>query len=183
MTSGREEQDWDAVVPYTGPPRWQPSVYAPQPGQYWTPLPRPARPRPPGTTIAAAVLAFVLALLTLVGTVYAMVFSALLAVTRSSAGGLGPWISLVHLGLAAALVAGGVLVLGGRRSWLFAAAAGEVALSVYWAMVLADATLPGLGDGVYTVPVVVTVLAAVSAGLACTPSARAWAGRTAVPGS
>jgi hypothetical protein len=120
------------------------------------------------------VLAFVLAVLTLFGTVYAMAFSALLAVTRRSAGGLGPWIALVQLGVVGALVAGGLLVLGGRRTWLFAAAAAEVVLSVYWVVVLDDAALPGMGDGVFTVPVVLTALAVVSAGLACTPAARAW---------
>ncbi len=154
------EQDWEAVVPYTGPPRtapvpdWPPPAhppaygpppgYAAPPGGYWPP-PRPSRPARPGMTVAAAVLAFVLAALTLFGTVYAMAFSALLAVTRRSAGGLGPWIALVQLGVVGALVAGGLLVLGGRRSWLFAAAAAEVALSVYWVVVLDDAALPGLG--------------------------------------
>jgi hypothetical protein len=125
-------------------------------------------------TVAAAVLAFVLAALTLFGTVYAMAFSALLAVTRRSAGGLGPWIALVQLGVVGALVAGGLLVLGGRRSWLFAAAAAEVALSAYWLVVLDDAALPGLSGGVFTVPVVFAVLAAASAGLACSPAARDW---------
>ncbi|WP_448613084.1 hypothetical protein [Modestobacter sp. URMC 112] len=188
-----EQQDWDAVVPYTGPPSYGPGnpppAYPPAafgyPPPAWGPAPRaPSGPSRPGTTIAAAVLAFVLALLTLFGTVYAMVFSALLAVTRRSAGGLGPWISLVHLGLVAALVAGGVLVLGGRRAWLLAAAAAEVALSVYWAVVLDAAALPGLGGGVFGVPVVFAVLAAASAALAATPSARTWRpGRAAVPGS
>lgn len=185
-----EDQDWEAVVPYTGPPRWEPPVYAPQPGwappaQAWAPgwaappgAPwpprRPAGPARPGVTIAAAVLAFLLAAMTLFGTVYAMALSAMLAVTRRSAGGLGPWIALVQLGLVAALVAGGVLVLGGRRAWLLAAAAAELALSVYWVVVLDDAALPGLGGGVLAVPVVFAVLAAASAGLACTPAARAW---------
>jgi hypothetical protein len=183
-----EEQDWEAVVPYTGPPRWgppagpqswPPPVYAPPPGYaqppgpYWAP-PRPPGPPRPGAVIGAAVLAFVLAVLTLFGTVYAMAFSALLAVTRRSGGGLGPWIALVQLGVVAALVAGGVLLLGGRRPWLFTAAALEVALSVYWVVVLDDAALPGMGDGVFAVPVVLAVLAAVTAGLACTPAARAW---------
>ena len=200
-----EEQDWEAVVPYTGPPRWgppagpqswPPPAYAPQPGYappsgyapppgyalppgyapprpYWAP-PRPGGPPRPATVIGAAVLAFVLALLTLFGTVYAMAFSALLAVTRSPGGGLGPWIALVQLGVVAALVAGGVLVLGGRRGWLFAAAALTLALSVYWVVVLRDAALPGMGDGVFAVPVVLSVLAAAAAGLACTPAARAW---------
>jgi hypothetical protein len=119
------------------------------------------------------VLAFVLAVLTLLGTVYAMALSALLAVSRRSAGGLGPWISLVHLGLVAALVAGGVLLLGGRRVWLLAAAAAELALAAYWWVVLDSAPLPGLG-GVSAVPVVFAVLAALSAGLACTPASRTW---------
>ena len=190
------EQDWEAVVPYTGPPRtasppgWPPPAYAPPaygpppgygpapgwgapPGAHWPP-PRPSGPARPGSTITAAVLAFVLAVLTLFGTVYAMAFSALLAVTRRSAGGLGPWIALVQLGVVGALVAGGLLVLGGRRSWLFAAAAAEVALSVYWLVVLDDAALPGLDGGVFAVPVVFAVLAAASAGLACTPAAREW---------
>ena len=198
MTPGREdEQDWEAVVPYTGPPSYRdaqrPPVYPPSgwtawpawpaspawpppPGWAWAPPPpRPAGPTRPATTVAAAVLAFVLALLTLFGTVYAMVFSALLAVTRSSAGGLGPWIALVQLAVVATLVAGGVYLLGGRRSWLLAAAAATVALSVYWAVVLSQVSLPGLdGDDLLAVPVVFAVLAALCAGLACTPAARAW---------
>ncbi len=197
------QQDWEAVVPYTGPPGygsqpygppgygpppWTPPGYpaqpawgaqpqpawgAPPPGWTWSP-PRPPGPARPGAAIAAAVLAVVLALLTLFGTVYAMVFSALLAVTRRSAGGLGPWIALVQLGVVGALVAGGLLLLGGRRVWLFVAAGAELALSVYWVVVLDDAALPGMGDGVFTVPVVFAVLAAVSAGLACTPAVAAW---------
>jgi hypothetical protein len=122
------------------------------------------------------VLAFVLAALTLFGTVYAMAFSALLAVARRPDGGLGPWIALVQLGVVAALVAGGLLVLSGRRTWLFVAAAAELALSVYWVLVLDQAALPGMGDGVFAVPVVFGVLAAMSGGLACTPAARAWEG-------
>jgi hypothetical protein len=189
------DQDWEAVVPYTGPPRtapapdWPPPAYpppayaqppapyglpyAPPSGWAWVP-PRPPGPSRPGVTIAAAVLAFVLAVLTLFGTVYAMAFSALIAVTRRPGGGLGPWIALVQLGVVGALVAGGLLVLGGRRTWLFVAAAAEVALSLYWIVVLGDAALPGMGDGVFTVPVVFAVLAVVSAGLACTPAAREW---------
>jgi len=189
VTQGREDdQDWEAVVPYTGPPSYQdghrppvyaPPAYGPPPGWpppqtwSWAP-PRPPGPTRPGTTLAAAVLSFVLAALALIGTVYAMVFSALLAVTRSSAGGLGPWIALVQLAVEGALVAGGVVVLGGRRTWLLAAAAATVALSVYWAVVLSDASLPGLGDELLVVPVVFAVLAALAAGLACTPAARAW---------
>jgi hypothetical protein len=183
-----DEQDWEAVVPYTGPPSYQdayrpplyaPPAYGPPPGwappQPWSWAPTgPAGPPRPGTTIAAAVLAFVLAVLSLFGTVYAMVFSALVAVTRSSAGGLGPWIALVQLAVVGALVAGGVLVLQGRRTWLLAAAAATVALAVYWAVVLSDASLPGLGDELLAVPVVFGVLAALSVGLAGTPAARAW---------
>jgi hypothetical protein len=201
---GHAEQDRDAVDPYPGPPgyapaqghgpaqTWAPPAYAPPPGWpppahgpqpgwsapppagwTWVP-PRPPGPTRPGAAVAAAVLAFVLAVLTLFGTVYAMVFSALLAVTRRSGGGLGPWIALVQLGVVGALVAGGLLVLGGRRVWLFVAAAAELALSVYWVVVLDDAALPGMGDGVFTVPVVFAVLAAVSVWLACTPAVRAW---------
>jgi hypothetical protein len=133
------------------------------------------------------VLAFVTAVLTLFGTVYGMVFSALVAVTRTSAGGLGPWIALVQLAVVGVLVAGGVLVLQGRRTWLLAAAAATVALSVYWTVVLSDASLPGLGDELLAVPVVFAVLAALSAGLASTPAARVWerhraAGRAAAGG-
>jgi hypothetical protein len=120
------------------------------------------------------VLAFVSAALTLFGTVYAMAFSALLAVTRRSAGGLGPWISLVQLAVVGALVAGGLLVLAGRRTWLLAAAAAELALAVYWAVVLADAPLTGLADGLLPVPVVFGVLAVASAALCSTPAARSW---------
>ena len=166
---------------YGAPPGYGPPPgYGAPPGWHWAP-PRPSGPTRPGETVAAAVLAFVLALLTLFGTVYAMVFSALLAVTRSSAGGLGPWIALVQLAVVGALVAGGVYVLGSRRTWLLAAAAGTVVLSVYWTVVLSEASLPGIGgDDLLVVPVVFAVLAALSAGLACTPAARAWERQQAV---
>jgi hypothetical protein len=108
------------------------------------------------------------------GTVYAMAFSALLAVTRRSAAGLGPWIALVQLAVAAAVVTGGILVLGGRRRWLLAAAGAELALAGYWWVVLAEAPTTPLGDGMVSVPLVFAVLAAVSAGLTFLPASRDW---------
>jgi hypothetical protein len=204
---GGPEQDWEATPPYAGPPSYPPQPYQyqqfqPYPPQAyssppgwgapsygpppwgWTPA-QPPRPQRPGTSIAAAVLAFTLALLTLVGSVYAAAFSALLALARRPDGGLDSWTPFAQLLVVIALVAGGVLVLGGRRTVLLAAAAAELLLAVWWFAVLGDVAPAGLSGQAVLLPLVFGLLAAVAVGLTCTPSARAWArqeeGRRAAP--
>ncbi|WP_222263745.1 hypothetical protein [Modestobacter marinus] len=181
--------DWDAVPPYSGPPRWQPP-----PPQQWPPPPWPPAsgwppgsgwpapgwvrpPRRPGVVITAAVLAFVSAGFVALGTVYAMVFSALLAVVDGPAAGLGPWIALVQLAVVGALVTAGVQELRGRPRWLRGAAAAQVALSIYWAVVLGDVTAVPVSDAALSVPVVFAALALAAGGCTVLPEARAWAAR------
>jgi hypothetical protein len=149
--------------PGYGPPPW---------GWYPPPPPRPQRP---GTSIAAAVLAFTLALLTLLGSVYAAAFSALLSIARRPAGALDSWTPFAQLLVVLALVAGGALVLGGRRALLLAAAAAEVVLAVWWLVVLGDIAVSGLSGGLGALPLLFAALAAVAAGLTFSPSARRWA--------
>ncbi|WP_369133277.1 hypothetical protein [Modestobacter sp. I12A-02662] len=127
--------------------------------------------------IAAAVLAFASAGFVALGTVYAMVFSALLAVVEGPAAGLGPWIALVQLAVVGALVTGGVQQLRGRPRWLRGAAAAQVALSIYWAVVLGDVTAVPVSDAALSVPVVFAALALAAAGCTVLPEARAWAAR------
>jgi hypothetical protein len=196
------EPDWEATTPYAGPPSYParpgphqqpfpapPAAYGPPPGwgapgwgapgwgapgwgaPGWGPPP-PPRPQRPGTSIAAAVLAFTLALLTLVGTVYAAAFSALLTIARRPTGGLDSWTPLAQLVVVGALVAGGVLVLGGRRTVLLIAVVVELLLAVWWFVVLGDVAPSGVSGSVGLLPLVFGVLAAIAAGLAFTPSAQ-----------
>jgi hypothetical protein len=169
--------DWGA--PGWGAPGWGAPAYGPPPGwgaPGWGP-PQPVRPQRPGTSIAAAVLGFTLALLTLVGTVYAAAFSALLTLARRPDGGLDSWTPFAQLLVVVVLVAGGVLVLGGRRTVLLAAAVAELLLAVWWFVVLGDVAPSGLSGEVVLLPLVFGLLAAVAAGLTFTPSAQAWAGQ------
>ncbi|MGY1856314.1 DUF3824 domain-containing protein [Modestobacter sp. SYSU DS0290] len=132
-------------------------------------------PRRPGVVLGAAALAFGSALLTLVGTVYAMAFSALLAVTRGPSAGIGPWIALVQLLVVALFVVGGLMALsGGRREWLLGAAVAQVGLSVYWVVVLTSAAPAPIGDTVLVLPVLYGALAVAAAGLTFLPDAVAW---------
>jgi hypothetical protein len=162
--------------PYGPPPGWgAPGWGAPgwgAPG--WGP-PQPPRPQRPGTSIAAAVLAFTLALLTLVGTVYAAAFSALLTIARRPTGGLDSWTPFAQLAVVGALVAGGVLVLGGRRTVLLAGAVVELLLAIWWFVVLGDVAPSGVSGSVGLLPLVFGVLAATAAALAFAPSAQEWA--------
>jgi hypothetical protein len=114
-------------------------------------------------------------LLTLLGSVYAAAFSALLSIARRPAGGLDSWTPFAQLLVVLALVAGGALVLGGRRGLLLAAAAAEVVLAVWWLVVLGDIAVSGLSGGLGALPLLFAALAAVAAGLTFTPSARRWA--------
>ncbi|MGY1842912.1 hypothetical protein [Modestobacter sp. SYSU DS0875] len=180
-------QQWGPPQPW-GPPQWG----APQAPPQWGAPPHPGQqpppgwgwggyappfargPRRPGVVVGAAVLAFGSALLTLVGTVYAMAFSALLAVTRGPSAGIGPWIALVQLLVVALFVVGGLTALsGGRREWLWAAAAGQLCLSVYWVVVLTSTTAP-IGEAVVVLPVVYGALGLAAAGLTVLPDAVAW---------
>ena len=176
------------AAPYEGPtPGWGVPADGPPPGWAvpgwgvpgwgvpgWGP-PRPTGPQRPGTSIAAAVLAFTLALLTLVGTVYAAAVSALLTIARRPTGALDSWTPFAQLLVVAALVAGGVLVLGGRRTVLLGAAVVELLLAVWWFVVLGDVVPSGVSGPVGLLPLVFGVLAAVAAGLTFAPSAQEWA--------
>ena len=161
--------------PQYGPPPYQPAQYGPPPGWGWTPYPQ--RPQRPGAVIAAAVLAFASALLVVVGTVYAMAFSALLSLARGPDAGMGPLTAGAHLLLAGLLVVGGLRALEHDRRWLLGAVVVQLALSVYWVVVLDDVAPSTLGDGVLTVPLVYAALALVSGGLTFLPDARAWTAR------
>jgi len=192
--------DWDASTPYAGPPSYgpadRPSWSAPVPAPYpvpsygtapygapaggWAPYPpAPARPQRPGSVIAAAVLLFVSAVLVLLGTLYGMAFSALADLAYGPDSGLSPWLALVQLAQVGLLVVGGVQVLARDRRWLLIGCAVQLALSLYWAVVLTRLASPTFSDTVLVLPVVYGVLAAVAAGLTFLPDARAWTARPA----
>ena len=174
---------WDGT-PYTGPPQYLPQYGPPQYGPPpwgppgWGPNPYPVRPQRPGPVIAAAVLAFASAVLVLVGTVYAMAFSALLSLARGPDAGIGPAVALLQLALAGLLVTGGLRVLGHDRWWLLGAAAGQLAMTVYWLVVLDDVAPSTIDGSVLTLPLVYGALAVVAAGLTFLPDSRAWTTRT-----
>jgi hypothetical protein len=192
--------DWQADVPYAGPPQWGPPQWGPAqwappqwappaqqwapppyppPGGGWAPYPPPGprRDRRPGPVIAAAVLAFASAVLVLVGTVYALAFSALLSLARGPDAGMGAGSALLQLALAALLVVGGLRALSRDLRWLRGAAAGQLALSGWWLVVLGDALPATVSDSVLVLPVVYGALAAVALGLTSLPDARGWAAR------
>ncbi|GAB4082826.1 hypothetical protein GCU67_07155 [Modestobacter muralis] len=185
------QQPWDP--PACGQPQWgQPQWPQPQGGQPpWGPAPwgppqpwgPPARAERPGLHVAAAVLAFVSTVLVVVGTIWAMAFSALSSLARGSSAGISGWTALIQLVLAGLLVAGGVRVLGGSRRWLLGAAALQLALSLYWVAVLDDVAPATLSEGVFVLPAVFAVLALLAGGLPFLPELRRWlhrrSGRTA----
>jgi hypothetical protein len=160
------------------PPPWGPPPYGyPPPG--WGPHPVQG-PQRPGSVIAAAVVAFSSTLLVLVGTVYAMAFSALLSLARRPDAGIGIWVTLVQLVLAALLVVGGLRALSGDRRWLLTAAAAQLAMSLYWVAVLDDLAATTFNESVVVLPLLYGALAVVAGGLLLLPDARAWtAGRPA----
>jgi hypothetical protein len=208
--------DWQADVPYAGPPQWgppqpqwgpppqewtpqqwappqwAPQQWAPQqwasqqwappqyppPGSGWAPYPpQPPRDRRPGPVIAAAVLVFASAVLVLVGTVYALAFSALLSLARGPDAGMGAGLALLQLALAGLLVAGGLRALSRDLRWLRGAAAGQLALSGWWLLVLGNALPATVSDTVLVLPLLYGALAAVALGLTFVPDARTWAVR------
>jgi hypothetical protein len=182
--------EWDGGAPYTGPPPWgppppqwaQPQWTQPQ----WAPppyAPYPLRPRRPGPVIASAVLAFVSALLVVIGTVYGLALSALLSLARGPDTGMGAGLALLQLVLAGLLVLGGVRVLHRDRRWLLGAAAGQLAVSLWWFLVLDDVLPATVGDGVLVLPLLYAAPAAVAAGLTFLPEARAWTERARPVGS
>jgi hypothetical protein len=198
--------EWGAGPPYPGPPypgppqyrppyepqwsppqqQWGPPPYAapgqPQPGWGWVPYPpQPPRPQRPGSVIAAAVLAFASAVLVLVGTVYAMAFSALLSLARGPDSGMGVWLALLQLGLAGLLVVGGLRALSRDLRWLLGATAVQLALCVHWVVVLDDVVPPTVSGSVLVLPLLYGALAAVAAGLTFLPDARAWTARPPGP--
>jgi hypothetical protein len=178
--------------PYGQPQQWGPPPYAhpgypqpgypqpgyPQPGWGWVPYPpQQSGPQRPGSVITAAVLVFVSAVLVLLGTLYAMAFSALLSLARGPNNGIGPWLALLQLALAGLLLAGGLRALSRDRRWLLGAAAGQLALSVHWFRVLGDLAPPTVNESVLVLPLVYGALAVVAAGLTFLPDARAWTAR------
>ena len=169
------------TAPYGAPPYGAPG--AGQPGWGWTPYPqRPTGPQRPGSVIAAAVLVFASALLVLVGTLYGMAFSALVDLAYGPDSGLSPWLALVQLAQVGLLVVGGTQVLARDRRWLLVGCAVQLALSVYWAVVLTGLASAAFSDSVLVLPVVYGVLALVAAGLTFLPDARAWTARPAPTG-
>jgi hypothetical protein len=187
--------DWDA--PYPGPPQhrphyggtppqqqWGPPPYAPPgyppPGWGWMPY-QPQRPQRPGSVIGAAVLAFASTLLVLVGTVYAMAFGALLSLARGPDHGIGSWVAVAQLVLAALLVVGGIRALGRDRRWLLGAAAGQLAMSLYWVVVLDDIAPSTFSGSVLVLPLLYGALAVVAGGLLFLPDARVWTARRPGP--
>jgi hypothetical protein len=167
---GTASSPW-GTAPYQPAP---PAPGQPQPTWGWVPYAPPRRSRRPGPVIAAAVLAFTSAVLVLVGTVYAVAFSALLSLARGPGSGMGPGLTLLHLAVAGLLVVAGLRVLARDRRWLLAAAAVQLALTVFWVLVLDDLSPVTLRSSVVVLPLVYGVLAAVAAGLTLLPDVRAW---------
>jgi len=162
------------------PPPWGPPPYGyPPPG--WGPH-LVQGPQRPGSVIAAAVVAFASTLLVLVGTVYAMAFSALLSLARGPDAGIGPVVALLQLALAGLLVTGGLQVLHRNRWWLLGAAAGQLTMTVYWLVVLDDVAPSTIDGSVLTLPLLYGALAVVAAGLTFLPDARAWTTRRTTGG-
>jgi hypothetical protein len=127
------------------------------------------------------VLAFASALLVLFGTLYAMAFSALLSLARGPHSGMSTWSALPQVALAGLLLAGGVRILARDRRWLLGAAAGQLALSGCWLVVLEQVAPPTVGGAVLGLPLFYALLAVVSGGLTFLPDARSWTARPAVP--
>ena len=167
-------------APYGGAPYGGASYgAAPHGGPAWgwpVPAPRPARP---GAVIAAAVLVFASALLVLVGTLYAMTFGALVSLAFGPASGFSPWLAVLQLVLTGLLVLGGAQVLNRDRRWLLLACAGQLALCVYWGVLLTGIASPAFNDTALVLPVVYGLLAAVAVGLTFLPDARRWTARPA----
>jgi hypothetical protein len=162
------QQQWPPPQPWAPAPAWGQPAWG-QPA--WGPPPRPQRS---GLDVAGAVLAFVSTLLVLIGTVYAMAFSALLSLARGPSSGVGGWTAFLQLALAGLLVAGGVRVLSGSRWWLLGAAALQLALSLYWVAVLDDIAPSTISDGVFVLPALFGGLALLAGGLPFLPEVRRW---------
>lgn len=174
-------QAWTPPPGWGPPPGWVPAGWGP-PG--WGPpggWGGPQRPARPGSVIAAAVLAFVSALLVVLGTIYGLAFSALLSLTQGPSAGVGTGTALAQLALVALLVVGGLRQLNGDRRFLLAAGGLQLALSLYWVVVLGDLSSRTVGDALGFVSVLYLVLAGTAAGLTFLPDARAWGRRAAPP--
>ncbi|MCZ2819994.1 hypothetical protein O2V63_06605 [Modestobacter sp. VKM Ac-2977] len=190
---GPPPQGWAAPQPWTAPQEWAaPQGWPPPPG--WVPVGwgppgwgppggwgAPQRPARPGSVVAAAVLAFVSALLVVLGTIYGLAFSALLSLAQGPSAGVGTGTALAQLALVALLVVGGLRQLNGDRRFLLAACGLQLALSLYWVTVLGDLSARTIGDALGFVPVLYVVLAGTAAGLTFLPDARAWGKRATPP--
>jgi hypothetical protein len=84
---------------------------------------------------------------------------------------------VLHLALVGLLVAGGVRALSRDRRWLLGAAGGQLALSIYWLVVLDDVATVTISDAILVLPILYVALAVVAAGLTFLPDARAWTAR------
>ncbi|NIH69567.1 hypothetical protein [Modestobacter marinus] len=126
-------------------------------------------------------LAFVSAVLVVLGTIYGLAFSALLSLARGPSAGVGTWTALAQLALVTLLVVGGLRQLNGDRRWLLAACAVQLALCLYWVLVLDDLASRTVGDALGFVPLLYLALAGAAAGLTFLPDARAWARRAGPP--
>jgi hypothetical protein len=135
------------------------------------------RPQRPGPVLAAAVITFVSALLVVFGTLYGLALSALLSLARGPDTGMGAGLAVLQLVLAGLLVFGGVRLLHRDRRWLLGAAAGQLAVSLWWLVVLDDVLPSTVGNGALVVPLLYGALAAVAAGLTFARESRAWTAR------
>ncbi|WP_369137738.1 hypothetical protein [Modestobacter versicolor] len=172
-------QPW-APPPYGQQPPYAPPPYGHQPPA-WAYPPAPRGPQRPGPVIAAAVFAFVSAVLVLVGTLYGAAFGALLTLARGPDSGMPVWFALLQVALAGLLVVGGIRVLSGDRRWLLGAAGAQLALCLWWYVALDDVATSVFQDSVRVLPLVYGVLALLAGGLTSLPDARTWTARPAAP--
>jgi hypothetical protein len=131
--------------------------------------------------IAAAVFAFVSAVLVLIGTLYGAAFGALLTLARGPDAGMPLWFALLQVVLAGVLVVGGIRVLARDRRWLLGAAAVQLALCLWWSLALDDIATSVFQDTVRVLPLLYGVLALLAGGLTFLPDARQWTARPAAP--
>lgn len=188
-----QQQPW-GPPPQWGQPQWGQAPY----GAPWGP-PRPVE-RTPGQVIAAAVLAFVQAVVVLVASLYVWFFASIADIASSGRPGVytsetarrlateGTVLAVVQLVSAVLLVAGGIMALNRRTPGASRLLAGahivQVVLALYWAGRLLDVLgdLPGAdGEGsLAAFSLFFVVGPVVSLGLLLSGAARRWF--TAPPG-
>jgi hypothetical protein len=122
-------------------------------------------------------MAFVSALLVLLGTFYAVSLGAVVSLARGPGDGVSPWLALLHVVLTGLLVTGGIRVLHRDQRWLLAAVVVQLALSCYWFLTLGDLAPAVFADTARLMPVPYLLVAAVAGGLLLLPDSRAWTSR------